>query len=111
MSYAYRTREVRPVEQHIHSVLEILPIAAFLLIVTLHPDKFLSLFGMGAEHPNFTVRLKEPPLPWLYVSTMLALVFLFEFLPYVEELVRGLRVRKQRLRGENRAAESVQLTH
>jgi hypothetical protein len=95
VSYAYRTREVRPIEQHIHSVLEVLPLAAFLLIVSLHPGQFLALFGMGADVADFTVRLKEPPLPWLYVSTMLTLVFLFEVLPYLEELVRGLRARRQ----------------
>ena len=95
VSYAYRTREVKPVEQHIHSVLEILPLAAFLLIVALHPGQFLSLFGLGADLADFTVHLKEPPLPWLYVSTMLTLVFLFEVLPYLEELARGVRARRR----------------
>jgi hypothetical protein len=45
VSYAYHTREVRPIEQHVHSVLEMSPVAAFLLIVTLHPAQFLALFG------------------------------------------------------------------
>jgi hypothetical protein len=97
VSYAYGMREVRPIEQHIHSVLEILPLAALLLIVALHPSQFLSLFGVGADSAEFSIRLKDPPLPWLYVSTMLTLVFLFEVLPYVEELVRGLRVKRQKL--------------
>jgi hypothetical protein len=99
VSYAYRTREVRPVEQHIHSVLEILPLAALLLIIVLHPDQFLSLFGIGADVADYTIRLKDPPLPWLYVSIMLTLVFLFEVLPYIEELVRGLRARKRDFEG------------
>jgi hypothetical protein len=80
-------------------VLEILPLAALLLIIALHPDQFLSLFGIGADVADYTIRLKDPPLPWLYVSIMLTLVFLFEVLPYIEELVRGLRARKRDFEG------------
>ena len=32
-------------------------------------------------------------LPWAYVATMLVLVLLFEVLPYLEELARGIRQR------------------
>jgi hypothetical protein len=92
--YAYHTREVIPLEQHVHSVLEMLPLTALLIVVLLHWQQFLVLFGMGAEAANFSLRLKEPPLPWLYVTVMLALVLLFEVLPYAEELARGLRARR-----------------
>jgi hypothetical protein len=92
VSYAYRTREVRPIEQHIHSFLEMLPLG-LLVIVTLHWGQFLALFGLGVEKPLLDLRLKQPPLPWLYVTVILALVLLFEVLPYLEELVRGLRGR------------------
>jgi hypothetical protein len=51
VSYAYRTREVRPIEQHIHSFLEMLPLMGLLVIVTLHWGQFLSLFGVGVERP------------------------------------------------------------
>jgi hypothetical protein len=94
VNYAYRRREVTPTEQHVHSVLEMLPLMGLLIIVTLHWQQFLSLFGVGQEIAEFTVRLKEPPLPWLYVSTILSLVVLFEILPYLEELMRGIRHRK-----------------
>jgi ABC-type spermidine/putrescine transport system permease subunit I len=93
VSYAYRTREVRPIEQHIHSFLEMLPLMGLLVIVTLHWGQFLALFGLGVEKPLLDLRLKQPPLPWLYVTVILALVLLFEVLPYLEELVRGLRGR------------------
>jgi hypothetical protein len=91
--YAYHRREVTPIEQHVHSVLEMLPLTALLIIVAFHWPQFLALFGAGIEAADFTVRLKEPPLPWLYVTVMLTLVLLFEVLPYVEELVRTLRAR------------------
>lgn len=92
--YAYRTRDVTPIEQHVHSVLEMLPLMALVVIVLLHWQQFLALFGMGSEAAEFTLRLKDPPLPWRYVTVMLTLVLLFEVLPYGEELVRALRVRR-----------------
>jgi hypothetical protein len=41
VNYAYRTREVTPTEQHVHSFLEMLPLTALLIIVTLHWQQFL----------------------------------------------------------------------
>ena len=71
VSYAYSRREVTPTEQHVHSFLEMLPLMGLLIIVTLHWQQFLSLFGLGQETADFTLRLRQPPLPWLYVSTIL----------------------------------------
>lgn len=91
VSYAYGRREVTPTEQHIHSFLEMLPLTGLLIVVTIHWGQFLALLGLGAEAADWTLRLKEPPLPWLYVGVILALVALFDILPYLEELWRGLR--------------------
>jgi hypothetical protein len=95
VSYAYRTREIRPTEQHVHSFLEMLPLMGLLIIVTLHWGQFLALFGLGQEPADFGLRLKRPPLPWIYVSVILALVILLQILPYVEELARSVRHRNQ----------------
>jgi hypothetical protein len=95
VSYAYRVREIRPIEQHVHSFLEMLPLMGLLIVVTLHWGQFLALFGLGPELADFGLRLKRPPLPWIYVTVILALVLLFEILPYVEELVRSIRRDKQ----------------
>ena len=86
--YAYHRREVTPIEQHVHSVLEMLPLTALLIVVALHWSQFIALFGAGIDPMDFSLRLKEPPLPWLYVTAVLALVVLFEVLPYVESFVR-----------------------
>src|ERR1044071_4523571 len=94
--YAYNTREVTPTEQHVHSFLEMPPLMGLTIIVILHWGQFLALFGFGAERADFTVRLKQPPLPWVYVTVMLTLVLLFEVLPYLEELARTLRHRGRR---------------
>jgi hypothetical protein len=92
--YAYHRRQVTPIEQHVHSVLEMLPLTALLIVVALHWPQFAALFGAGTESADFSLRLKQPPLPWLYVTVMLALVLLFEVLPYGEELIRTLRARR-----------------
>jgi hypothetical protein len=94
VSYASRTRTVTPIEQHVHSFLEMLPLMALLMIVVLHWPQFLALFGLGSDPARFTLSLKQPPLPWLYTAAVLALVLLFDLLPYLEELARGLRARR-----------------
>jgi hypothetical protein len=96
--YAYQTRVVSPVEQHIHSVLEMLPLGALLMIVAMHWGQFLALFGFGGDVAGFGLQLKQPPLPMAYGATVLTLVALFEVLPYLEELGRGLLHRRIRHR-------------
>jgi hypothetical protein len=89
VSYASQTREVPPIEQHVHSFLEMLPLMGLLLVVTLHWDQFIALFGNGT--PRFNFAAKPDPLPWTYIAGMLVLTLVLEVLPYLEELVRGLR--------------------
>ena len=91
VSYATEKRVVTPIEQHVHSFLEILPLMGLVLVVVLHWGQFLALFGLGTEAARFDISLRQPPLPWGYVLSVLGAVLLFELLPYVEELIRGLR--------------------
>src|SRR5712671_6645217 len=98
VSYAYGRRKITPTEQHIHSFLEMLPLMGLLIVVTIHWQQFLSLLGLGREAPEFTLRLKQPPLPWLYVSVILLVVVIFEILPYLEEFIRGIRHRMKSTR-------------
>jgi hypothetical protein len=93
VTYASRTRTITPIEQHIHSFLEMLPLMGLLMVVVLHWTQFTSLFGLAPA--SFAVRLKEQPLPLAYLVTVLTCVLLFEILPYVEELVRGLRAARR----------------
>jgi hypothetical protein len=94
VSYASATREVTPIEQHIHSFLEMLPLMGLLMVAVLHWGQFLALFGLSPEPARFDIALKDNPLPLAYVIGALLCVLLFEVLPYVEELVRGLRAGK-----------------
>jgi hypothetical protein len=89
--YANRTREVKPIEQHVHSVLEMMPFTGLLLVVALHWQAFTGLLGLAPA--SFSLAMKPEPLPWIYVAAMMGLTLLFEVLPYLEELLRGLRHR------------------
>jgi hypothetical protein len=90
--YASTLREVTPIEQHVHSFLEMLPLMGLTLIAVLHWPQALALVGLGDEAARFDLTLKQGQQPSItYVAIMLTLVLLFELLPYAEELVRGLR--------------------
>lgn len=98
VSYATATRDVSPIEQHVHSFLEMLPLMGLLMIIVLHWGQFLALFGLGNEAPRFDLAWKENPLPAGYVIGVLAAVLVFELLPYMEELIRGLRAGRVKAR-------------
>lgn len=95
VAYAHDTREISPIEQHVHGFLEQLPLMGLLVVAVLHWGQFLALFGLNDEIPRFELAAKAEPLPFGYVVTVIACVALFEFLPYIEELIRGLRLRRK----------------
>ena len=96
VTFAHHRREVTPIEQWVHSYLGVLPLLSLVLVVVLHWTQFLALFGLGSESPRFELVWKEPPLPWSYVLPVITATFLFEVLPYFEELLRGLRAWSRR---------------
>ena len=91
LSYAVTMREVSPIEQHVHSFLEMIPLMAILFVVSLHWGQFQALFGFGSEAPRFGLAWKEEPLPASYVLSIMTVILLFEIIPYIEEFFRGLR--------------------
>jgi hypothetical protein len=91
VSYATTARNVTPIEQHIHSFLEMIPLMGIVLIVALHWSQFLALFGFGPEAAQFSLVWKSEQLPVTYIASLMTVILLFEFLPYIEEFIRGLR--------------------
>jgi hypothetical protein len=89
--YATTARRVTPFEQHVHSFLELMPLLAIACILVAHWGQALALFGAGTEHARFSVELKAIPLPAAYTATLFSAIFFFEIVPYLEEVVRGLR--------------------
>ncbi|KGD84563.1 hypothetical protein C7434_0830 [Pantoea sp. PNA 14-12] len=97
VTYAVTARRVSPVEQHVHSFLEMLPLVALLLVVSRHWPQFLALFGFGEESARFELKLRTDPLPGHYIVAVLTGIVMLELLPYLEEYWRGKKA-KQRTR-------------
>ena len=91
LAYAWRHREVRPVEQHVHNYLVLIPFMAMSFAIVLHWPHALALIGLGPEAADWTLRWKEQPLPVGYVIAILTAIALLEILPYGEELLRTTR--------------------
>jgi hypothetical protein len=96
VSYAVTRRRVTPIEQHVHSFLEMLPLMAASFIAVLHWPKFLELLGLAGKR-DMTIRLKREPLPTGYIIVALGAVVLLEVVPYLEELRRAWRAHPGRL--------------
>jgi hypothetical protein len=97
VSYANDVRGISPIEQHVHSFLEMLPLLGLTIIAILHWGQFLALFGLGSDVARFDISPKSYPLPWPYVAAVLTAILLFDVLPYLEELFRTLRANRWRL--------------
>lgn len=96
VAYAVTRRKVTPIEQHVHSFLEMLPLMAASFLVVLHWPKFLELIGLAGKR-DMRIRLKREPLPAPYLVAALGAVIVFEMLPYLEELRRSWRANPGRL--------------
>jgi hypothetical protein len=106
VSYAIDKRYVSPLEQHVHSFLEMIPLMGSFVAV-LHWPQLLALFGLGTAPAHFSIAWKSQPLPVVYIVTVLVAALLFELLPYLEELCRGLLASKN---SENHRAVKPWLT-
>ncbi|MFF4399010.1 diguanylate cyclase [Streptomyces sp. NPDC001480] len=98
-------REVKPVEQHIHSFLESLPFAGLSALMCLHADQLRSLLRGGRGDPDAwrLVRRRRPLSPG-YLAAVGAAIGACVLLPYGEELLRcrrAARARKKRRRDDS----------
>jgi hypothetical protein len=96
VAYAQPRRHVSPGEQQIHSLLEVMPMAATSLMIALHRDQALALVGRGADAPDWRLRPKSRPLSRAQKAAAIGSILLFGAVPYTEELARCLRARRDR---------------
>jgi hypothetical protein len=87
VAYTAPRRLISPFEQHVHSYLEILPIATAAIVAVLHWDALTPV--------SFVLRLKDPPLPLVPVVTVLGLILVLQALPLAEESLRTARRRRE----------------
>ncbi|GBQ25943.1 diguanylate cyclase [Acetobacter estunensis NRIC 0472] len=90
VTYAVTRRDVQPVEQHVHSFLEMVPLLAVSLVTVLRWPHFMALLGQKTL-PAQTPRFKREPLGLCYAVSSLGAMALFEVLPYLEEAWRDWR--------------------
>ncbi len=89
--YTSPRRTLSPIEQHIHSHLEYVPVVAVLLVSLLYWDQLRALFGFAAEPRAFTLEPKHQPIDGRYLVLILAPVILFQGGLLLEEFVRTWR--------------------
>lgn len=87
------SREVRPLEQHVHSFLEVLPLLAVSFVVLLNWEQFLALLGIGRAEADFSLRFKSDYWQAWYGLAIVTAAFLFSVAPFAEECWRCLRRR------------------
>lgn len=95
VSYAVSKRWVSPLEQHVHSFLEMLPLMAICIVSLTHSSQWMALFGFGSEHAHFTVAFKADRLPVNYLAGFLFCATVFNVLPYLNELWRGMKAKNE----------------
>lgn len=93
--YTYGRRIIGPTEQHMHGLLEVLPLSALALVAVAHWPQALALFGLGEQTPDFSLTPKQSPLPGWYLAVVLAATALCGVLPFVEEFYRCRRWRRR----------------
>ena len=81
VGYATTARTVTPIEQHVRSFLEMIPMIAIVCVVSIHWSQFSALFGVGEEMPRFDLNWKPEPLPSAYIVAVLSIILLFESCP------------------------------
>jgi hypothetical protein len=96
VSFAVKRREVTPIEQHVHSYLEMVPLMAASFVAVLHWPEVRALFGFGRRPADWTIRHKRRPLPRGAVTALLAATVALELAPYLEEFWRAGKWRPQR---------------
>ncbi|MGI5192444.1 diguanylate cyclase [Streptomyces sp. CA-288835] len=94
VTLATHKREVRPIEQHIHSFLEVLPLAGLAFIGCLHADQVRATLRGGPGRDDWKLLPKERPLSAPYLLGLGAVIGAGVALPYAEELRRCVRAQR-----------------
>jgi hypothetical protein len=89
--HAASRRTITPLEQHVHSFLDLMPPVALAIVALLHLEQWQALFGLARVPADFALAWKDPPLPRTVIATVFISAALAAVLPYAEELRRGLR--------------------
>jgi hypothetical protein len=87
-AYSTPRRYISPLEQHVHSHLEYVPLVAVALVVLMHWEGFLGLLSLPGGTADFGIRLKRAPLSGTVILAVLVPVFLVQGTLLAEEAIR-----------------------
>jgi hypothetical protein len=87
-AYSTPRRYISPLEQHVHSHLEYVPLIAVALVVLMHWEGFLGLLSLPGGTADFGIRLKRAPLSGAVILAVLVPVFLVQGTLLAEEAIR-----------------------
>ena len=93
-----RARRTEPEPRELHSFLELMPLAAVMLVSLLHWPQFKALLWLETAPRSTTIRLKREPLETAYIVAVLEAMAAAGGPPYCEELCRDLRGRRDDIR-------------
>jgi hypothetical protein len=108
LQYAHSKRDIKPLEQHIHSFQETIPMMAFAMVSLLHWNQFIALLGLK-EGADYSLEWKHNPLSISYTGSVIALAILFEILPFMEEFWRSYKLHGGRLVPQEKNLKSAHL--
>jgi hypothetical protein len=101
------TREISDWEQHVHGMLEQVPVMATAFLTAIHWDQARALAGRGNEKPRWKLEPKRYPLPHKVKAGVLGSVAAFVALPYAEELYRCWKARDSQSADQDLKLEAV----
>lgn len=107
VAYAHTRRYIGPLEQHVHSFMEVLPIMAVSFVTILYWNQFLALFGLGPQPPRFEFQAKADPLPPGYLIALFSSITILIVFPYGEELWRCIRASRYRKEGRETLSDAA----
>jgi hypothetical protein len=95
VAYAEGKRDVTPTEQHVHGMLEQVPVMASAFLFALHWDQARTLIGRSGERPRFRLEPKRRALSRKYLAGLFAAIASLIAVPYGNELWRCQRAAQQ----------------
>jgi len=93
LHYSTPRRDVGPFEQMVHSFLEILPLLSLALLAAMAWPQAQAIVGAGNEASDWSLRLKQQPLPTAYLIGAALSSALFNGVPLLQEFFSCLKAR------------------
>jgi hypothetical protein len=84
--YTHGRRDIRPFEQTVHAVMELVPLFAAVLLALAHPEVW--------QEPRWTLEAKRDPVPLAQVLGFLGLTVAVQLTPLLEEGLRCLKAER-----------------